>query len=233
MDPGEVRAAIRPDFIHCPRTALICMEQTHNMAGGRVLGWDEVQAVVAVAQEAGIPMHLDGARLANAVVASGIAARDWAGPFCSVSLCLSKGLGAPVGSVIAGDREFLERARLWRKRLGGWMRQAGHLAAAARIALHEGPAHLVADHALARQIAERLQGLPGLQIDLAAVQSNMVMVGLPEPLPPAAECSAALARHGVRIAPMGARRLRIVTHRDVGPADADRLVAAFQDLVRA
>ncbi|MEZ6019765.1 MAG: beta-eliminating lyase-related protein [Planctomycetota bacterium] len=153
------------------------------MAGGRVLGWDEVQAVVAVAQEAGIPMHLDGARLANAVVASGIAARDWAGPFCSVSLCLSKGLGAPVGSVIAGDREFLERARLWRKRLGGWMRQAGH---PGRRRPHRparrpgapggGPCPRAADRRAAAGSARPANRL-------AAVQSNMVMVGLPNPCP--------------------------------------------------
>ena len=233
MDVDEVRASLRPDFIHCAKTALICMEQTHNMAGGRVSSMESVQALSGLAQEFGIPMHLDGARLANAVVQSGIDAATWCAPFESVSLCLSKGLGAPVGSVIAGSEEFLQRARLWRKRLGGWMRQAGHLAEAARLALEQGVDRLAEDHALAQKIARGLQNVPGLQVDLKATETNMVMVELLAPLPDGAQVGKLLSDQGVLVSTMGPRRLRIVTHKDVSPADADRLLQALQSLALA
>ncbi len=232
MPLAEVREVLRPDFIHCPRTRLLCMEQTHNMAGGVVVPMEEVQALAAWCQEQSLPMHLDGARLANAVVASGISAQRWCAPFVSVSLCLSKGLGAPVGSILAGSEEFLQRARLWRKRLGGWMRQAGGLAEAGRIALEEGVERLQEDHQLASHLAERLAHIPGLKVEPDRVQTNMVMVGLQEPLPSAAAASSALEALGVRISPMGERRLRIVTHRDVGPEDGERLIEALQSWVQ-
>ena len=226
LDPAQVRDAIRPDFLHCPRTALLTLEQTHNAAGGVVLPMEEVAGVAAIAREHGIPVHLDGARLANAVVASGIPAQRWAEQADSVSLCFSKGLGAPVGSVIAGDGEFIERGVLVRKRLGGWMRQAGHLAAAALLALEEGVERLAEDHALARSIAERLGVLPGLAADPAAVETNIVMVSVETPDHDAASLAQALGERGVRVMPMGERVLRFVTHRDVGPADVDRLEEA-------
>lgn len=226
MDPAEVREAIRPDFLHCPRTALVCLEQTHNAAGGVVLPMDEVAAVSAAARERGIPVHLDGARLANAVVASGIPAREWCAQADSVSLCFSKGLGAPVGSVIAGDSAFGERAVLVRKRLGGWMRQAGHLAAAALVALEHGVARLEEDHALARSIAERLGALDGLAADPGSVDTNIVMVQVETPDLDAAGLAAALGERGVRVMPMGERTLRFVTHRDVSSVDVDRLETA-------
>jgi len=230
MPIDEVQQSLRPQFIHCPQTALICMEQTHNMAGGRVIPMESIQAMRALATEAKIPMHLDGARLANAVVASGIGASEWCAPFESVSLCLSKGLGAPVGSIIAGGGEFMERARLWRKRLGGWMRQAGILAEPARIALEEGVERLAEDHALAQQMAEALASIAGLQVEPAHVETNMVMVGLAQGLPDAAQATERLAEQGVWVSSMGPRRLRIVTHRDVGQADGERLVREFQRL---
>ncbi len=226
LDPAQVKDAIRPDFLHCPRTALLTLEQTHNAAGGVVLPMEEVAGVAAIAREHGIPVHLDGARLANAVVASGIPAQRWAEQADSVSLCFSKGLGAPVGSVIAGDGEFIERGVLVRKRLGGWMRQAGHLAAAALLALEEGVERLAEDHALARSIAERLGVLPGLAADPAAVETNIVMVSVETPDHDAASLAQALGERGVRVMPMGERVLRFVTHRDVGPADVDRLEEA-------
>ena len=156
MDPDEVAEMVRPNFIHCPRTALVCLEQTHNVAGGVVVPMDEFAAICDVAKERGIPVHLDGARLANAVVASGAsrAGLDWT--LSTPSPCASsKGLGAPVGSVVAGDEAFIERAMRVRKRLGGWMRQAGLIAAAARVALSDNVQRLALDHALARELAER------------------------------------------------------------------------------
>lgn len=232
MDPDEVRACLRPRFIHCPPSRLLCLEQTHNWAGGVVTPLARVEALSGVAREAGLSVHLDGARLANAVVASGVSAREWCAHADSVSLCFSKGLGAPVGSVVAGDAAFLERARLVRKRLGGWMRQAGHLAAAALYALEHNVERLAEDHALARSLAGRLGALEGLEASAEAVDTNIVMVGVSAPGRDAAGVAAALGEHGVLVMPMGPRRLRFVTHLDVGPGDLDRLVEAAESVMQ-
>lgn len=226
MDPAEVAEVIRPDFIHCPRTALVCLEQTHNVAGGVVVPMDEFAAVCELAKERGIPVHLDGARLANAVVASGRAAPVWTGLADSVSLCLSKGLGAPVGSIIAGDEEFIERAMRVRKRLGGWMRQAGLIAAAARVALKENVQRLALDHALAKDLAQKLGALEGLSSNPDAVDTNIVMVEVVAPGVTAADMAARLAKHDVHVMPMGPQVLRFVTHMDVGQAELEALVDA-------
>lgn len=227
----EVSAALRPDFIHCPRTALVCTEQTHNVAGGRVLPLAELQAVAEVARGAGVPLHMDGARLANAVVASGIEAREWAATADSVSLCLSKGLGAPVGSLIAGPADFLERARRVRKRLGGWMRQAGVIAAAGLFALEHNVPRLAQDHALAKRLASRLNELEGLCADAAGVDTNIVMVQVEAAGWTPATLSAALAERGVLVMPMGPRVLRFVTHLGLGDEDLERLVAAAREVL--
>ncbi|MEM6672959.1 MAG: GntG family PLP-dependent aldolase [Planctomycetota bacterium] len=226
MDPAEVRDAIRPDFIHCPSTALVCIEQTHNVAGGVVVPMDEVSALSRIARERSIPVHLDGARLANAVVASGVEAAAWTRHADSVSLCLSKGLGAPVGSVIAGDEAFIERAMVVRKRLGGWMRQAGLVAAAARVALAENVERMADDHALAKDVAVRLDAIDGLRSDASSVDTNIAMVHVERDGLGAADLAAKLAEHGVLVMPMGERVLRFVTHLDLGPADVEALEAA-------
>ena len=230
MDPEEVREAIRPNFIHCPSTALICLEQTHNVAGGVVIPMDEFAAVAAVGKEHGIPVHLDGARLANAVVASGIPAADWTGHVDSVSLCLSKGLGAPVGSIVAGDEEFIERAMRVRKRLGGWMRQAGFLASAARMALRDNVSRMTLDHALARQLGERLNDLPGLSCDVASIETNMAMVHVAPDCMTAADLAGKLAEHDVHVMAMGPQVLRFVTHLDVGSPHLEQLVTAATEI---
>ncbi len=219
MAPEALAEAVRPTYIHCPRTALVCLEQTHNVAGGRVMPKERFDALVAVARERGIPVHLDGARLANAVVASGVSAQHFGGSVDSVSLCFSKGLGAPVGSVIAGRPEFLERARLVRKRLGGWMRQCGILAAAAQLALRENVARLAEDHNLAREVAARLGALPGLAADPARVDSNIANVEVTAAGLDAPTIAARLAAHGVRVFAMSPRILRFVAHLDL-PRDA-------------
>lgn len=231
MDPAEVRAAIRPRFVHCPATRLICLEQTHNVAGGRVIPMEDVAAISEVAREHGIRVHLDGARLANAVVATGIPAAEWAARADSVSLCFSKGLGAPVGSVVAGDAEFHERAVLVRKRLGGWMRQAGLVAAAARVALAENVQRLAEDHALARDLARRLDAIEGLRADPSVVDTNIVMVHVEHPAVDAKGLVAGLERHDVRVMAMGEGVLRFVTHLDVGPEDLDRLEEAARTVL--
>ena len=231
MDAEEVREAIRPDFIHCPRTALVCLEQTHNVAGGVVVPMEEVQAVSAVAREHGVPVHLDGARLANAVVASGIPAPRWTEHADSVSLCLSKGLGAPVGSVVAGEADFIERAMRVRKRLGGWMRQAGLVAAAARVALRQNVERLALDHAMARDVAQRLGAIDGLSSDPGAVDTNIAMVEVTRDGVSAADVARELGARGVRVIPMGPQVLRFVTHLDLTADDVRALERAAVEVM--
>ncbi len=227
LDPERVRAAIRPRYVHCPRTRLLCLEQTHMGSGGRVVPLANLRALSALAREHGLSVHLDGARLPNAVVASGIAADAWAACADSVSICLSKGHGAPVGSLVAGDAAFLERARVLRKRLGGWMRQAGILAAAGLLALEDGLARLSEDHALARALASALAGLEGLSASPAEVETNIVNVHVLRRDTDAPALAERLARLGVRVLALEPRVLRFITHRDVGPADVERARAAL------
>jgi threonine aldolase len=231
----DVRRSVRAASVHCPRTALIAVEQTYmgagSAAGGRVVPLEHLRAVRELADELGLPVHMDGARLFNAVTASGVAADAFAACASSVSICLSKGLGAPVGSLIAGDEAFLERARFVRKRLGGWMRQAGHLAAAGLIALEQGSARLEEDHVLARELAAVCEAAQGLSSPPAEVETNMVIVGVAEPCPfDSAELARALGERGVGVMPFGAS-LRFVTHRDVGTDDVARLEGALAEIL--
>jgi len=231
LDADEVRGALRPEFIHCPDTGLVCMEQTHADSGGSVVPMEAMQAVRAVCTEAGIPVHLDGARLANAEVASAVSAAEWAATADSVSVCLSKGLGAPVGSVIAGAADFLERARLVRKRLGGWMRQAGIIAAGGLYALENNRERLALDHALAKDIAARMDRFEGLSCDPERVDTNIVVVRVSPPAPAASELVQALGERGVLVYAFTADSLRFVTHSGVEAEDASRLEAALQEIV--
>lgn len=228
LDPEAVRGALRPANLHLPRTGLLGLEQTHMGSGGRVVPLESLRACAAVARGAGVPVHLDGARLANAVVASGVEAREYAAVADSVSLCLSKGLGAPVGSVVAGDEAFLERARGVRKRLGGWMRQAGVIAAAGLLALRENVERLAEDHALAREVARACDAHPSLSSPPEEVETNLVLVRLAPELGDAAELAARLGERGVKVLPLGPRILRFVTHLDLGPADVARLEEALE-----
>ncbi|MGB0332328.1 MAG: threonine aldolase family protein, partial [Planctomycetota bacterium] len=191
-----------------------------------VIPMEEVAAISRVARVRGVPVHLDGARLANAVVASGIPAPDWTAHADSVSLCLSKGLGAPVGSVVAGDSAFIDRAKRVRKRLGGWMRQAGLVAAAARVALAENVGRLALDHALAREVAKCLGRIDGLSADPSRVATNIAMVTVERDGLTAAAVAAGLAQRGVHVMAMGPQVLRFVTHLDLGADDVRRLEVA-------
>jgi threonine aldolase len=218
----------RPDYVHCPRTALLCLEQTHMASGGSLVPFEAFAGAARCARERGVPVHLDGARLANAVVASGVPAARWAAEVDSVSLCLSKGLGAPVGSIVAGTAEFARRALPIRKRLGGWMRQSGILAAAGLMALEENVERLAEDHALARSLAEQLDGLHGLACPVRDVHTNIVLVRVRHPRLAAADVSARLAEHGVRVMALDREHLRFVTHLDVGPRDVERTRRALE-----
>lgn len=227
----EVRNAVRLDSIHCPDTVLLCTEQSFmgsgRAAGGRVVPLEHLRALRALADEHGLRVHMDGARLANAVVASGLPAADYGATADSVSVCFSKGLGAPVGSAICGDEQFLARARRVRKRLGGWMRQAGILAAGALHALEHHLERLAADHALARSAAQVLNAVEGLECPPAEVETNIVMARVTRADLDAPTLSARLAEHGVLALPQTARCLRLVTHMEVGPADVQRLQEAL------
>ncbi|MFO7173259.1 MAG: low-specificity L-threonine aldolase [Bacillota bacterium] len=231
--PEAVAAAIRPKNVHFPRTGLICLENTHNRAGGTVLPQDQVEAVCAIAHQHGIPVHLDGARLFNAAVAQGRTARELAAPFDSVMVCLSKGLGAPVGSILAGRRDFIEEARRMRKLLGGGMRQAGVLAAAGIVALTTMVDRLAEDHANARRLAEGIAQIPGLAVDLKTVQTNMVFFDITDSRWDAPRLVAALEAAGVRCNAVGPRRVRWVTHKDVSAADCDRALLILQETLKA
>jgi threonine aldolase len=219
LDLAQVAALVKPDDPHFARTRLLCLENTQ---GGKVLPLAYLARARQFTREQRLMLHLDGARLANAAVRLGVPLREISQHFDSVSLCLSKGLGAPVGSVLAGDRELIATARRWRKVLGGGMRQAGILAAAGLLALEEGGERLAEDHANARRLATGLAEM-GLPVDPAAVQTNMVFV----PLPPttATELAAFLRESGILVA--GREALRLVTHRDVTAPDIDRVIAAW------
>jgi threonine aldolase len=221
----ELGEACLPSDRNLPRTRLVAVENTHNRGGGRIWPQPQLAAVVAEARARGLALHLDGARIWNAAVATGRPERELAAPFDTVSACFSKGLGAPVGSVLTGPAEAIERARRFRKMLGGGMRQVGVLCAAALHALEHHRARLAEDHANARRLAEGLARLPGVRIDPATVQTNIVIFEV-EPLA-AAELAARIATAGVRIAPIGASRLRAVTHLDVDASGIDGALAAI------
>jgi len=228
--PEQVIAAVRPRNDHFPRSRLLVLENSHNMAGGRVASPARMQALAAAARAAGMAVHVDGARLYNAATALGCAPKDLVAAVDTTTLCLSKGLGAPVGSLLAGNRAFIDEARRTRKAFGGGMRQAGVLAAAGLIALQQGPQLLAFDHRRARQLAEGLQALPGCRVDLAAVVTNMVMLELERAEP--AELLAFLQRHEVLAADGGPGRVRFVTHRDVDDDGVRRCLAAVSDFCR-
>lgn len=218
--PEDLERALKPVEAYTPQASLVCVENTHNRGGGRVFPQDDVARLGERARARGLAFHLDGARLWNAAIASGRSEKELAAPFDTASVCFSKGLGAPVGSALVGSRAVVERARRLRKMWGGGMRQAGVLAAAARYALSHHRARLAEDHANARRFAERVAGVRGVRVDLAAVETNIVYVELAPPLRGDAVSTAARAR-GLAIAPMDPHRLRAVTHLDVSADDVD------------
>jgi threonine aldolase len=230
--PGDGRftaAAVRASFVaaevHASPTRVVALENTHNSGGGLVWDRAETKAVVAAAHELGMAAHLDGARLWNAAVAGGVTERELAAGFDSVSVCLSKGLGAPAGSLVVGDAELRKRCHRLRKMYGGGMRQVGVLAAAGLHALSHHRARLAEDHAHAAALAEAAAQMPGLSVDRARVMTNIVMVDLMRGT--SAQLVAAARRHGLWIGAFGARRVRLVTHLDVDRAAIGRAIDAL------
>jgi threonine aldolase len=223
---------VRPDDVHHPRTRLVTLENTHNRGGGRVQPYDEVARICRWTQEQGLARHLDGARLFNAAVASGISAADWAQHFDTVSVCFSKGLGAPVGSALVGPRDKIEFARRLRKALGGGWRQAGILAAAAIYALDHHVERLAEDHANAKLLADAVRQTSGLSLEPDEVDTNIVIFRVDDSLGAAAEICERLAEEGVRMFAIARDKIRAVFHLDVSAEDARQSCDVLKSLCR-
>ena len=233
MQPQTVRDALRADDIHQARSRLVCLENTHNRAGGLVVPLDLMQAVAEVAREHGLRVHLDGARIWNASAATGIPLTEYARVADSVMCCLSKGLGAPIGSLIVGPREFITRARRTRKMFGGGMRQVGILAAAGLYALDYHLPRLKEDHQKAAQFAELIRRVPGVRLIPDPPPTNIIIFDIAETNKAVGDVAAKLRERGVLVVPFGRARLRAVAHLDVTMADVQTAAAAVADLLTA
>ncbi len=229
----QLEGLIRPADAHFVRTRLVAIENTHNRGGGRIQPYGTVEAICRWAHANHLATHLDGARLFNAVVATGIEAPRWAEHFDTVSVCFSKGLGAPVGSALAGPRDLMVEAIRHRKVLGGGMRQAGVIAAAALYALEHHIDRLADDHANARRLAEGIRRIDQLRLDPEQVDSNLVFFRVAPSWGTAPDFSAALKRHGLLMNATAPTRMRAVTHLDVAEKDVDRALEILQDVAQA
>jgi len=229
MDPTDVEMAIRGDDIHFPETGLICIENTHNRAGGAIIPLENMKAIYEVAKKYHVPVHLDGARLFNTVVATGIPASEYAQYTDTVQICLSKGLGAPVGSIIAGPREFIERARKWRKRLGGGLRQSGIIAAPALIALTNMVDRLSEDHGKAKYLAEGISKIEGFNVE-NDVETNIIVVGTKEAGLTSDQLVEKLKEKEILAVGFGPYSVRFVTHYDVSMNDMDHVIQALNEI---
>lgn len=232
LDPDDVRRAVRPPggLSHFPVSKLVCVENTANRGGGTVYPRSVLTGLRAVADTEGLRLHLDGARLFNAAVASGRPVVDLAEPFDSISICLSKGLGAPVGSLLVGSRAFIDRAHRFRKMFGGGMRQAGILAAAGLHALEHHVDRLADDHRRARRIGEELSGMAGVSVDLETVQTNMVYVDIEGTGRDGAAWVDALDARGIATHATSPTSLRFVTHLQLDDDAVSAVIAAFREL---
>ena len=226
----EIRPEIRPVNPHSAPTGLIEIENTHNMAGGTVYPLEVIREIAEGAHAAGLKVHMDGARVFNAAEALGVSVREIVAPVDTVMFCLSKALGAPVGSMLAGTREDIDQGRLYRKRLGGGMRQAGVLAAAGLIALDEHPKLLARDHANAKFLAERLAAVPGIVLEPKKVVTNIVIFGISGTGLSTAEFSARLEGQGVLMNGVRGGRMRLVTHHDADRAACEKALEAIEQV---
>ena len=222
LRPEQLHGLIRGGDDHLVRTRMVCLENTHNRGAGKIQPYTIVEEICRWTHANGLIAHLDGARLFNAVVATGIAAKDWAQHFDTVSVCFSKGLGAPVGSALAGPKDLIKQARRARKLFGGGMRQAGVLAAAALYALDYQVARLADDHANAKKLADAIRRAPGLTLRPDTIDTNIVIFHIDPKLGTAADYSAKLKDRGVWMLPVGPQLVRAVTHLDVSASDIDR-----------
>lgn len=227
LDPNVIDAHAKKRSLHTPGTVLLCLENTHNRAGGTVIPPQTMADYRTVADKHGMKIHLDGARVFNAAVALGKPVSEIAKHCDTVNFCLSKGLGAPVGSLLVGPAEFIERARMWRKRLGGGMRQSGFLAACGILSLTTMVDRLADDHRRARQLASALDGVPGLTVDWDRVQTNMVLIETDGPSAPWLE---ALRERNIHALPPAENRIRCVFHHDIDDEKTERAAEAFRSV---
>jgi threonine aldolase len=226
LDPQAILASLRGEDDHNARLALICLENTHNRAGGAIVPLAALRALADTAHAHGLRVHLDGARLWNASAATGVPIRDWAAPVDTLMMCFSKGLGAPVGSILVGEAALIRRARRMRKRWGGGMRQVGILAAACLHALDHHVARLPEDHRRARTLADGMARLPGVRV--TPPETNIVFVELEDPAIDPDHVLRSLASRGIRLSRFGPRRLRAITHLDVDDPGIARALEAFE-----
>lgn len=226
LKASDIAPYIRPDDIHQPPTRLICLENTHNRGGGTCYSLAGLDEIKQLADAHHIPIHMDGARVMNAAVATGCTLKDIAQYTDSISICLSKGLCAPVGAIIVGDQEFITKARRMRKRFGGGMRQAGVIAAAGIVALESMVDRLAEDHALARYFAEECANM-GVDVNLTNVQTNIVILNFAD----AAAMRDALLEQGFMVSLFGPTKIRVTMHRDVNKQDVDALLMAIKGLI--
>jgi threonine aldolase len=230
MDPKEVLANIRKPNVHTPQTTLVCLENTHNNWGGAVVPLENFKAIRKVADENGLRVHLDGARIFNASHASGVPVKEYAKQVDSLMFCLSKGLSAPAGSMLVAGRERIEFGRRLRKALGGGMRQVGVLAAPGIIALTEMVDRLKDDHARAKTLARGISGLPGVKLDPATVETDIIIFGFEHPAITVPAMLEKMRERGI-LALAVSGGIRMVTHKDVGDEDVDRAIKAFKDIL--
>jgi threonine aldolase len=227
----DIQAAIRSNDPHQPISRLVCLENTHNRCGGVSLTKEYTHEVGSLAHERGLYLHLDGARIFNAAAAQGVSARELAEPADSVTFCLSKGLSAPVGSVICGSVEFIKKAHRIRKQLGGGMRQAGILAAAGIVALDSMVDRLTDDHKRARYLAQGLAFLPWLVLEPGTPYTNMIFMSLADDFPAdAKQVADEIAKQKIKVGVVGKRRFRLVTHYWIDDPAADKVIVAFQEM---
>ena len=230
MDPKDIVANIRKPNVHTPRTSLICLENTHNNWGGSVVPLDNFKAIRKIADENGLKVHLDGARIFNASQASGVPVKDYASQVVSLMFCLSKGLSAPAGSMLVASHERIGFGRRLRKALGGGMRQVGVLAAPGIIALTEMVDRLKDDHVRAKRLAREISGLPGIKIDPETVETDIIIFGFEHPTISVPAMLEKMKEKGIlALAVLGG--IRMVTHKDVGDEDVDRAVKAFREIL--
>ncbi len=228
LSPESIESAIRCENLHTPPTTLVCLEQTHNVGGGSIYPLETIHRIAEVVRAHGLALHLDGARLFNAVVKTGVSAVDYARPFDTVSFCLSKGLGAPVGSLLVSDAARVQKLRRLRKVFGGGMRQVGILAAAGIFALEHHIDRLAEDHENAHHLATLLEDIPDVVVDVKAVETNMVMFQLPRSSKSTETLLAECRKAGVLMNAVGDRSFRVVTHLDVGREDMDAAGRIFR-----
>jgi threonine aldolase len=231
IDLNAIAGAIRPDNIHFPRTKLIVLENTHNRCNGSPLSIDYMNRVGKLAHNKGIKLHVDGARLFNAACALNVKARDLVAPADSVTICLSKGLAAPAGSVVCGNSDFIATARRVRKVLGGGMRQVGVLAAAGIVALTEMVDRLAEDHENAKKLAQALAEIPGLKTDPATIMTNIVYFEITKEHLTTETLVKRLDRNGIKVLPTGERQIRAVTHYHIGPSEIEKAIDVFKTVL--